>query len=110
MKSGDWFLTNSLIASNQRTHIDLSGGKERALDYIATNSRDIISKVVCDNSLEATPYQVMMRGKRVIGRKFTDHKTQMMKMQLAITFAEHLGRPSDRCFLGCRSNGFADRL
>ena len=41
-----------------------------------------MKEVVCDQEFQATPYKVLMKGKTVIGRRFTDHKTVMMKMTL----------------------------
>ena len=96
MTKNNWFLANSLIKGNQRTHVDRSGGRERALDFIATSSKEIVMKTVCDNSFEATPYKVLMKGKTLIGRRFTDHKTVMMKMKLQRKPAKNVDPPEPR--------------
>ena len=96
INNGGWFVANKLMEGSQKTHVDRSGGKERTLDYLVTSNEEMVVKAVCDDEFRATPYQVLMKGKTVIGRKFTDHKSIMMKIRVKKKKIMKEGKPETR--------------
>ena len=80
MTKGGWFLANSIMEGDQRSHIDRSGGKSRCLDYIIVSDEEMVKEAVIDNDMEATPFRVLMARGKACARKFTDHKSIMIRV------------------------------
>ena len=75
-------ILNSKEEGDQRTHVDRSSGLSRCLDYVITNMEETCKEVVIDNTLDATPYKVVLRNNTPEQRKYSDHKTILTRFQL----------------------------
>ena len=55
-------ILNSKEEGDQCTHVDRSSGLSRCLDYVITNMEESCKEVVIDNTMDATPYKVVLRN------------------------------------------------
>ena len=82
INNGGWTLVNGMTSDCHKSHFDRTSQVERCLDYAITNVPDIISHVTTDPDRKITPYVMMLEKGKIVGRKFTDHRTLAFSMSL----------------------------
>ena len=90
---GGWRVMNRLSQDDSRTHLDRTSGSERCLDYFLTNSPEIFTEVSTDPEREATPYKIIMKKNKPIGRKLTDHRSILANLNIQLNVKKGKSEP-----------------
>ena len=75
IEDGDWSLINGMTKECHKSHLDRTSLVERCLDYCIINIPNLVDFVTTDPDREMTPYTHITKKKKVVGRKFSDHRT-----------------------------------
>ena len=83
IEDGDWSLINGMTNECHKSHLDRTSLVERCLDYCIINIPNLVDFVTTDPDREMTPYTHITKKKKVVGRKFSDHRTLAFSLKMS---------------------------